>query len=129
MREEINIYAGNELKNVTGDSLSAFIKSFAAQAQGGDYIALLPYFMETDKRNEILEDWRQQLRDERKVATTLLTGPRYLHSTGQLHKGGPATGMYIPFIGDGTEDLAIPGQKFGFRHTAHGSGAWGTSVR
>lgn len=111
---EINIYAGNELKKVTGDLLSSFIRSFASQAQAGDYIALLPYFMETDKRNEILQDWRQQLRDEQKVATTLLTGPRYLHSTGQLHKGGPATGMYILLIGDGAEDLPIPGQKFGF---------------
>lgn len=55
------------------------------------------------------------MRDELKEATTLLNGPRYLHSTGQLHKGGPDTGLFIILIGDEENELAIPGEKFGFR--------------
>jgi hypothetical protein len=54
------------------------------------------------------------MRDELKEATTLLNGPRYLHSTGQLHKGGPDTGLYIILIGEEEGDLTIPGEKFGF---------------
>jgi len=47
--------------------------------------------METGRRTKSLQTWRMQLRDKNKVATTLGYGPRYLHSTGQLHKGGPDT--------------------------------------
>lgn len=55
------------------------------------------------------------MRDEMKKATTLLNGPRYLHSTGQLHKGGPDSGLYIILTSDDKEaDLPIPDKKFGF---------------
>ena len=72
----------------------------------------------TDPREKILEAWRQWMRDKLKYATTLLNGPRYLHSTGQLHKGGPDTGLYIILIGD-EKDLVIPGEKFGFATLHH----------
>ena len=86
---------------------------FAKLSQPNDYIALLPYFLKTDDRNKILQEWRTSFRDTFKVATTLGYGPRYLHSTGQLHKGGPATGLYIILVGD-ENDLPIPGEKYGF---------------
>ncbi len=112
----ITIYAGKKTETFLGKkykSTEELIKSFIALTQPGDYIALLPYFLKTDTRHKILQSWRQKLRDNLKVATTLLTGPRYLHSTGQLHKGGPPTGLYILFTADESE-LAIPGEKFGF---------------
>ncbi|MBA3827661.1 MAG: bifunctional transaldolase/phosoglucose isomerase [Taibaiella sp.] len=98
-------------KNTTA---TAFINAFGALAQPGDYIAFLPYFLMTDDRTKILQEWRMRMRNELKTATTLLNGPRYLHSTGQLHKGGPATGLYIILVSDESNDLPIPGEKYGF---------------
>jgi hypothetical protein len=48
------------------------------------------------------------------VATTVGYGPRYLHSTGQLHKGGPNTGVFLQLVGDDPKDIPIPGQTFSF---------------
>ncbi|MDQ3353945.1 MAG: glucose-6-phosphate isomerase, partial [Actinomycetota bacterium] len=49
-----------------------------------------------------------------RVATTVGVGPRFLHSTGQLHKGGPPKGVFIQVLGDDPDDVAIPGKPFGF---------------
>ena len=57
---------------------------------------------------------RLALRERRHVATTLGYGPRYLHSTGQLHKGGPNTGVFILFTAEAAADLPIPGQPYDF---------------
>jgi hypothetical protein len=54
------------------------------------------------------------VRDERGVATTLGYGPRFLHSTGQLHKGGPPQGAFLQVTGDDPVDLPIPGRSFSF---------------
>jgi hypothetical protein len=54
------------------------------------------------------------IRDHLQIATTLGYGPRYLHSTGQLHKGGPNTGLFLLITTDTSEDLVIPGQPYGF---------------
>ncbi len=116
-KESIAVYSGKKTEQLASghdESIGAIVDSFTAEAKPGDYIALLPYFLLTNERTKKLQAWRQQLRDELKVATTLLGGPRYLHSTGQLHKGGPDTGLYIILMGDEEHDLAIPGEKFGF---------------
>ena len=105
-------------------TVAALVKGFTAMAQPGDYIALLPYFFKTDEHTKFLQSWRHEIRDNHKVATTLLEGPRYLHSTGQLHKGGPDTGLYLIMIGNENEDLPIPGEKFGFA-TLHQAQALG----
>ena len=55
-----------------------------------------------------------RLRDRLRVATTVGFGPRYLHSTGQLHKGGPNSGVFIQLVEPPKEDLAIPGQSYSF---------------
>jgi transaldolase/glucose-6-phosphate isomerase len=90
------------------------INNFGSLAQPGDYVALLPYFMMTEARSKAMQEWRMAARDKLKVATTLLNGPRYLHSTGQLHKGGPNSGLYIIVAGDEQAELSIPGEKYGF---------------
>jgi len=125
--ENISIYSGKTTTNLATShdmSVGEFVMDFTAQAKVGDYIALLPYFLMTDYRTKILQTWREQLRDELKEATTMLNGPRYLHSTGQLHKGGPDSGLYIILIGDEETELPIPGEKFGFR-TLHMAQALG----
>ncbi|MEW6616535.1 MAG: bifunctional transaldolase/phosoglucose isomerase [Thermodesulfobacteriota bacterium] len=95
-------------------SLEDFLSSFVELAKPPDYIALLPYFLRTPERHNFLQSIRLSLRDRLKVATTLGYGPRYLHSTGQLHKGGPNKGVFIILTADSAEDIAIPGQQYGF---------------
>src|SRR5438045_9515266 len=57
---------------------------------------------------------RKSVRDKTTFATTAGYGPRFLHSTGQLHKGGPKTGLFLQIVQDDTKDVAIPGQPFSF---------------
>ena len=66
-----------------------------------------------------LQSMRLTLRDATKAATTLGFGPRYLHSTGQLHKGGRDNGVFLLFTADDAEDAAIPGQPYTFGVLKH----------
>jgi len=123
----ISIYGSKKTESVASahhSSIADFIDAFTKQAATNNYIALLPYFLMTDSRTKILQEWRQKMRDELKTATTLLNGPRYLHSTGQLHKGGPDTGLYFLLVCDEEKELPIPNEKFGFA-TLHRAQALG----
>ncbi len=81
----------------------------------GAYLGILAYLPRTNEHHDRLQRVRLALRDRLRVATTLGFGPRYLHSTGQLHKGGPASGVFIQVMDRPSEDAAIPGQSFTFR--------------
>ena len=80
----------------------------------GDYLAVLAYLEPTDAFDELLQRFRMSVRDWTRVATMSSYGPRYLHSTGQLHKGGPNTGVYVLITAKTDHDLNIPGQPFSF---------------
>ena len=80
----------------------------------GDYVALTEYFGETPARDRLIAEVREAMARELRVATTTGYGPRFLHSTGQLHKGGPDTGVFIQLTGGPREDVPIPGEPFGF---------------
>lgn len=97
-----------------GKGMSAFLNSFVKLAKSPDYLALLAYFLQTPQRQKLLQSIRMKLRNKLKVATTLGYGPRYMHSTGQLHKGGPNNGVFIMFTYDAIDDLPIPGEDYGF---------------
>ncbi len=85
----------------------------------GDYLAVQAYLDPNDDDVAALQEIRLELRDEHKVATTFGLGPRFLHSTGQLHKGGPPTGVFLQVVGADTTDAAIPGQEFTFSQLKH----------
>ena len=68
----------------------------------------------TASNEEALRGIRTQIRDKRGVATTAGFGPRYLHSTGQLHKGGPDTGLFIQITAEHANDVSIPGKPYSF---------------
>jgi len=91
-----------------------FISSFIKLAKSPDYISLLAYFLQTPGRHKHLQAIRTNLRDRLEAATTLGYGPRYLHSTGQLHKGGSNTGVFLLFTADTLEEVSIPGKEYGF---------------
>jgi hypothetical protein len=85
-----------------------------AQAQPGDYVAILAFVNPTDKAESKLAELAEQARQATGCVVTHGFGPRYLHSTGQLHKGGPATGLYLQVVDDTGDELPIPDQPFGF---------------
>jgi hypothetical protein len=84
------------------------------RARPGDYVALLAYVAPTPGNEADLQAVRSAVRDRTRLATTLGFGPRYLHSTGQLHKGGPNTGVYLEITSHDALDVPIPGAPYGF---------------
>ena len=74
----------------------------------------MAYLQRSPAHHETLLAIRIRLRDKLHVATTLGYGPRFLHSTGQLHKGGANNGLFIQLTADDGEDLAIPGEPYTF---------------
>ena len=90
------------------------IAAHLASAGAGDYVALCAYFVRTDARDAALTRLRLLCRDRSHNATTLGYGPRFLHSTGQLHKGGPNTGVFLQLTAEATQDLPIPGEGYSF---------------
>jgi len=99
---------------VGDEELPAALREFFAQATAGDYVALQAYVAPGQAVWDQLQAVRLQLRDGLRVATTLGYGPRYLHSTGQLHKGGPNKGLFLQLLGHDPHDVAIPGQPYSF---------------
>jgi transaldolase / glucose-6-phosphate isomerase len=97
-----------------GATLEAALQALLAQVRPGDYVALLAYIAAGAEHDRALNTIRLAVRDKYRVATTVGYGPRYLHSTGQLHKGGPNTGVFLEVVGDDPNDLPIPGEKFTF---------------
>ncbi len=87
---------------------------FLAQARPGDYLALMAYLAEDEVTDKALQGIRLLLRDRLNIATTLGYGPRFLHSTGQFHKGGPNIGLFIQLTADDAEDVPIPGSPYTF---------------
>ena len=85
-----------------------------AQVAPGDYVALQAYVTPDESLWRPLQEARLRLRDALRVATTLGYGPRYLHSTGQYHKGGPNKGHFIQLVGHDGRDVEIPGQAYTF---------------
>jgi glucose-6-phosphate isomerase len=81
----------------------------------GDYVAIQAFVDPGDATLLAgLEAARARLRDRLRVATTVGVGPRFLHSTGQLHKGGPPTGVFLQVLGGDEDDVPIPGAPYGF---------------
>jgi transaldolase/glucose-6-phosphate isomerase len=79
------------------------------------YLAVMGYLPYDDAIDEALTRLRAKVIERHHTATTWGYGPRFLHSTGQFHKGGPATGRFLQLVHDGTTDLPVPGQAYSFR--------------
>ena len=87
---------------------------FLSRIRPGDYFAIQAYVAPGKAQEAALGRIREAVRRRFRVATTVGFGPRYLHSTGQLHKGGPATGVFLQIPADDGVDLPIPGEAYGF---------------
>ncbi len=85
-----------------------------ASCHAGDYVAIQAYLAPTEETQAALRDIRLRLLQRLHVATTLGIGPRFLHSTGQLHKGGPNTGLFLQLVDRPDRDLEVPGTGYTF---------------
>jgi hypothetical protein len=105
------ILGGGPIEDPGTDDLGELLR----EVRPGDYVAILAYLDRTSETEALIEGARLAIRDRHRVATTTGFGPRFLHSTGQLHKGGANDGVFIQ-ITDGTRerDLPIPGQPYTF---------------
>ena len=110
--ELITIYGPDDAPKV--GSLEDVLRNHLATIKPGDYIAFLNYIEETPDTDRAFQELRTLLRDRTRCATTVGYGPRFLHSTGQLHKGGPDTGLFFQIVANDEVDFAIPGEPYTF---------------
>ncbi len=95
-------------------SVAQGLRDHLRAARPGDYVAIQAFIPRTDATAAALREIRTAIRDGLRVATTVGFGPRFLHSTGQLHKGGPDTGVFVQITTDHPSDVPIPGARYTF---------------
>jgi hypothetical protein len=95
-------------------TLTEAVAALLGELSPHDYFAITAYIQADDETAAILAEIRALVRDALSVATTLGYGPRFLHSTGQLHKGGPPQGVFLQITAHDSDDIAIPGAAYTF---------------
>jgi transaldolase/glucose-6-phosphate isomerase len=111
----LKVFCDDEtIEQLDTSSVEQFIAAHLRRAGAGDYCALLNYIQETDEHDALIQAIRVHLCNTLHVATTTGYGPRYLHSTGQLQKGGDASGVFVQITADDLTDVLIPGEPFTF---------------
>ncbi len=110
----LKVYGDAATLGAAASSVGGVLTAFLNQARPGDYVALMAYLQPTPEHTVALQSLRLSLRDSSCLATTLGYGPRFLHSTGQLHKGGANNGLFIQITADDARDLPIPGEPYTF---------------
>jgi len=103
-----------EAETVAAGEAGPRLRELLAGAKPPLYFALMSYTERTPASERTLAQVRARVRDRRRLATTAGYGPRFLHSTGQLHKGGPREGLFLQLVEDDERDLPIPGQPYSF---------------
>jgi transaldolase/glucose-6-phosphate isomerase len=111
----LTIYTDDAARaSLSSSSVGDALKAHLSSAGAGDYIALLNYIEETPEHEAIIQAIRTHLRDATGRATTTGYGPRFLHSTGQLHKGGADTGVFLQITAPDKTDFPVPGESYTF---------------
>ena len=93
---------------------SASLGKLLAEGKEGDYLAIMAYVRQTPEVDQALDALRRKVTERHGIATTMGYGPRFLHSTGQLHKGGPGSGVFLQLTAEHEQDLGIPGTPYTF---------------
>lgn len=96
------------------DDVAGYLAAFFGGARPGDYVALHAYIERSAEHAALLEGLATRLREGLGIPVTIGFGPRFLHSTGQLHKGGPDTGLFLQITPTDVPDLPIPGSGYSF---------------
>ncbi|GGG32414.1 glucose-6-phosphate isomerase [Hymenobacter glacieicola] len=100
--------------NVAGGSGVEVLRNFFGQSQPGNFLCIQAYLHETPALNQELQALRALVQERLHIATASGYGPRFLHSTGQYHKGGPDTGLFLQLTTDHAQDLPLPGRPYTF---------------
>jgi transaldolase/glucose-6-phosphate isomerase len=101
----------------------ALVEESLGSAKAGDYVGLHAYLEASPVTTAALQRLRESIAHRTGLATTLGFGPRFLHSTGQLHKGGPNSGIFLQFTDDATPDLPVPEATYTFAQLIHAQAA------
>ncbi len=96
------------------NSLTGYLRSHFGRVRRGDYVALLAYVNRDPAHMATLTQMRATLRDRTKAATCVGFGPRFQHSTGQVYKGGPNSGVFMQITCDDPQDIEVPGHGYSF---------------
>jgi transaldolase/glucose-6-phosphate isomerase len=110
----LQIYTADSTGNSAQARVPRGLEDFLSQSNRGDYVAIMAYLTEHPATQAALQEIRVVLRDRLHLATTLGYGPRFLHSTGQYHKGGPNTGLFLQLTASDAQDIPIPGKPYSF---------------
>jgi transaldolase/glucose-6-phosphate isomerase len=113
------------VETVSGDDRTALAESlndWLANAREGGYAAVQAYLSPTEEVTELLHGIRMELLNRLGLATTVGYGPRFLHSTGQLHKGGPNTGLFLQIVDGPVNDAPVPEADYTFGEIIHAQG-------
>jgi len=114
--EGIKLYADEKntaaLKN--SRTLVDMMKLHLDRINANDYFGVLAYITMNQQNEDALQAIRHLVRDEKKAATVLGFGPRFLHSTGQAYKGGPTSGVFLQITCDDKIEVPVPGQEYTF---------------
>lgn len=96
------------------EALASAIREWLALAHEGDYVGIQAYLAPKRETTEAFQKIRQELLIRLRLATTMGYGPRFLHSTGQLHKGGPNKGLFLQLVDEPVEDIEVPETDYTF---------------
>ncbi len=126
----LGLYGDGVLQAVAATSTARVLREHLARVGPHGYFALQAFIAPTPGRDRTLAAIRLHLRDATHRATTVGYGPRFLHSTGQLHKGGPPSGCFLQLTADHPDDVPIPGapESFGTLIEAQAAGDLGALV-
>ncbi len=95
-------------------TLAGILRAHLDQLAAGDYFATVAFLPMFPEHEAAIQSFRHKVRDQKRVATCLGFGPRFLHSTGQDYKGGPNTGVFLQITAAHADDVPIPGHKYSF---------------
>jgi len=95
--------------------LKKAVDGWLSKARNGDYAAVQAFIAPSEKVNRKIQETREALRKKLGIATTMGYGPRFLHSTGQLHKGGPDKGLFLQIVDTPKKDIKVPGKEYTFK--------------
>ncbi len=109
-----NSMAVETLSVEESEKLVDALRDWILKANPGDYISIQAYLNPLKEVTSALQHVRNALLNHTRLATTLGYGPRFLHSTGQLHKGGPNNGLFLQLVDDSEFDISVPEKSFTF---------------
>jgi glucose-6-phosphate isomerase/transaldolase/glucose-6-phosphate isomerase len=123
-KKVLDEYEANGELPAVEDASDEALRELLAGAKPPHYVAIMGYLKPSSEFDSAVSRLRSAVREATKATTTFGYGPRFLHSTGQFHKGGPPTGLFLQLVHDGDEDVEIPeaGYTFGTLKNAQATG-------